>query len=646
MLSGKVSSICVVLCLRVIGGAPACAQVVKVWLTTDDQQTLMAPQPSVSFASGASTQLPTIYFDESQTAQTIEGFGASMTDSAAYLLNEVVPMSALPGVMQSLFSHSQGIGVSFLRNPMGASDIARNIYSYDDNSADSTNSSLPGFSISHDQADILPMLVQAKAINPRIKMLGTPWSPPGWMKASGTMLGGSSQGNSELLPAQYAAFTNYLVKYLEAYQSAGVPVDYLTIQNEPLYVPTYYPGSYMAPANQLTLLKNYVLPALSAANLTTRILVYDHNWDTPSYPETVLADATLAASPQVAGVAWHWYGGPPGAMTTLRNLYPRLGQYVTEASGGTWITDEVRQDFEMIINSMRNWSKSYVKWSLALDQNRGPFIPRGCDTCTGLVTVNSTTGAVSNTIDYYTLGHFSKFVLPGAVRVWSNNAPGIVSAAFINPRRRIGIPGPRRPDTAQRSRVLVVYNDSASAEIFQVVWYGMAFQYSLPSYAGATFQWDAALDCGVAACAAPTIAATTQIQASSYNTVSTDTNWSANASGLQTESCTDTDGGFDLGYSNPGYWAEYRNIDFASGVSSVQVRVANGSGSQGTLEFHTGSPTGPMIAQLTIPNTGGWQAWTTISTPVSGASGVEDLYLVFGNGASGGLGNLNWFQFQ
>ena len=146
------------------------------------------------------------------------------------------------------------------------------------------------------------------------------------------------------------------------------------------------------------------------------------------------------------------------------------------------------------------------------------------------------------------------------------------------------------------------------------------------------------------------IPATAQIEASSYNQVS----------GLQTETCSGTDskpcsdtdsngmqiGGFDLGYSSPGYWAEYRNIDFASGVSSVQVRVANGSGGPGNLEFHTGSPTGPLLAQATIPNTGGWQSWTTVNAQVSGASGVQNLFVVFQNGISGGLGNLNWFQFQ
>jgi glucosylceramidase len=643
MLWGRVSSVLAVLGLWAASGALASAQVVNVWLTTDDRQTLMAPQPPVSFAPGTSSQLPSIFISESQTGQTIEGFGASMTDSAAYLLNEVVPKTGLGGVIESIFGRTQGIGVSFLRNPMGASDIARSIYSYDDLSYGATDPSLASFSVAHDQVDILPLLAQAKAINPQIKMLGTPWSPPAWMKGNDSMLGGTSATLSQLLPAQYTAFAGYLVKYVQAYQAAGVTVDYLTIQNEPLNVPADYPGAYMGPPDQLNILKNYVLPALAAANIDTRILVYDHNWDTPSYPETVLADATLAGSAQIAGVAWHWYGGPPGAMTTLHNLFPQLNQYVTEASGGTWIYDEEQTDFEMIIHSMRNWSRSFVKWSLALDENRGPFIQGGCGTCSGLITVNSVTGAVTNNIDYYTLGHFSKFVLPGAVRVWSNNAPGLISAAFINPLRHAGIAGPDRSESRDRPRVLVVYNDSLSTETFQVVWYGTSFQYSLPSYAGATFQWDTGLgDSCRRECWVPVIPATTQIQASSYNQVSTATL----SSGLQTEPCADTDGGFDMGYATPGYWAEYKNIDFGSGVHSVSVRVANGSGSPAAIEFHSGSPTGPLLAQATIPNTGGWQTWQTVTATVSSAAGVQNLYLVFSNGVVGAAGNVNWFQFQ
>jgi glucosylceramidase len=387
----------------------------------------------------------------------------------------------------------------------------------------------------------------------------------------------------------------------------------------------------MTSAEQLNLLGNYILPALKAANLTTKVLVYDHNWDQPDYPQAVLNNAAIAASPNVGGTAWHWYAGPPGAMTTIHNQYPGLNNYVTEASGGTWISDEVKQDFEMIIHSMRNWASSYVKWGLALDQNRGPH-DGGCGTCTPLVTVNSQTGAVSYPVDYYTLGHFSKFVAPGSSEVWSSNLPGLISAAFVTPNQTL---------------VLVAYNDSSNSQTFQVPWRGRSFRYTLPALAGATFTWDGNTDVATgrggragdtkAGQPAPSysIAATQQIQASSYTQIAN----------LQSEPCIDTDGGFDLGYASDGSWLEYDNIDFGNGPSGVDVRWAS-AGSGGVLEFHIDSTSGPVIAQGTLPVTGGWETWQTFPMSVSAAQGLHKLFVIFRGSGAGGLGNLNWFHFR
>jgi glucosylceramidase len=596
------------------------AQQVTVWLTTDDRNSLLQPQPGVRFSRGAGGSVPTLVIDDRAAHQTVEGFGASMTDSSAYLLNEVLPAASLPGVMQKLFDRAKGIGISFLRNPMGASDLARTEYSYDDQPAGATDPNLASFSISHDQADILPLLVMAKGINPQIKMLGTPWSPPGWMKTSGSMIGGSLNA-----PA-YTALAGYFVKYLQAYAAAGVTVDYITPQNEPLNVPTDYPGMSMSSTEQINFLGDYLLPALKAAGLTTKVLVYDHNWDQPVYPQTVLADAAIASSPNVGGAAWHWYAGPPGAMTPIHNQFPALHNYVTEASGGTWISDEVKQDFEMIVHSMRNWASSYVKWGLALDQNRGPN-DGGCSTCTPLVTVNTQNGSVSYPVDYYTLGHFSKFVLPGSAQVWSSNAQGLIDAAFVTPNRTL---------------VLVVYNDSSNSETFQVWWRGRTFSYTLPPLAGATFTWPDNAEAvspgrGPRAGAIPayTIAATQQIQASSYTQLSN----------LESEPCTDTDGGFDIGYAADGSWLEYDNIDFGSGLSAVDVRWAS-AGSGGTLEFHLDGTPGPIVAQGSLPVTGGWETWQTFPMAVSGAQGLHKLFVIFHGAGTSGLGNLNWFRFR
>lgn len=606
------------------------AQTVGVWLTTDDQKTLLQSQQSVSFANGGSATTPTVFVDELSGYQSIEGFGASFTDSSAWLMNEKIAPSSLPTVMSSLFDHTAGIGISFVRNPMGASDLSRTVYSYDDLAAGATDPTLSSFSIAHDQADIIPLLLQARQINPRLKIMATPWSPPAWMKSSGTTI---DTVRGTLLPADYMPFANYFVRYLQAYATAGVSVDYISLQNEPLNDPAGLPCMYMAPADQLTILRDYVLPALAAGKLNTKVLLYDHNWDQPVYPQTILADSTVAASAQIGGIAWHWYGGTPGAMSLLHNQYRNRNNYVTEASGGTWIADEVKTDFETITQSMRNWSSSYVKWGMALDENRGPYIPGGCNDCTPLITVNQTSGAVSYNIDYFTLGHFSKFVLPGAVRVWSSNAPGIVSAAFTNPNG---------------TEALVAYNDSAASQTFQINSHGRSFAYTLPALAGATFVWTPqqhglpgrlslrpALDRPSPPPVYDVNAASQQIQASSYNDMF----------GVETETTSDVQGGYDVGYAAVGSWAEYQNIDFASGVSSVNVRTAS-AGSGGTLEFHLDTLNGPLIGTAALPVTGGWQIWNTVTAPISGATGVRNVFVLFTTGAASGIANLNWFQFH
>ena len=583
---------------------PARAQTVSVWLTTDNQRTKMQQQPSVTFTTGGGGANP-LAVDEAQTYQQVEGFGASFTDSAAYLLNEVATPSGRAAAMNDLFTRTgAGIGVSFVRNPMGASDLARSQYSYDDLPAGQTDTGLVNFSIAHDQQDIIPLLLQARQLNPQLTVMATPWSPPGWMKDSGSLIGGS------LLPSMYGPFANYFVRYIQAYQSAGIPVNYISLQNEPLYVPADYPGMSMDAATQTVVLRDYVLPALTANNLSTKVLVYDHNWDRPDYPDAVLSDQTILGSSQVAGTAWHGYAGTPGAMWTLRNKYPSKGNYETEHSGGTWVSDQVKADFEEITQVMRNWGRAYVKWSLALDQNRGPHTG-GCGTCNPLVTVN-TSGAVSYAIDFYTLGHFSKFVLPGASRVYSSNPSGVVGVAFRNP---------------DGSKALVAYNDTKTSKTFQVQWGAQTFSYTLAGLSGATFTWAGTQSGGY------TLSATTQVQASSFN----------DARGLQTEVTSDSVGGYDVGFADDGDYAVYKNVTFSAGVSAVDVRVASG-GNGGVMEFRLDGTAGPLVGTVNVPVTGGWQKWTTVSGAVSGASGQHDLYVVFRGTTD--IGNVNWFKFR
>ena len=581
------------------------AQTVNVWLTTDDQTHLLQPQTPIAFSPGGGGT-NCVVVDETQVYQQIEGFGAAFTDTTGYNLNEVALPATRTNALLTLFTRTgNGIGLSFMRLPMGASDLARSQYSYDDLAAGQTDTNLTRFSIAHDLADIVPLIKSARQLNPQMKIMANPWSPPGWMKSSDSMVGGL------LLPSMFQPFANYFVKFIKAYQLQGISIDYLGLQNEPLYVPTDYPGMSMDATTQTVVLRDYVLPALAANQLTNRVLVFDHNWDSSYYPDTVLSDPTLAVSSQVVGTAWHGYGGTPGVMLALASQFSTKGNYETEHSGGAWVSDQIRADFEEIIHVMRSWGRSYMKWNLAGDQNDGPHTG-GCSDCTPLVTINSTTGLASYTPDFYTLGHFSKFVLPGAYRVYSANSAGIISAAFLNP---------------DGSLALVAYNDTAASITFQVQWGTQSFTYSLASYAGATFSWT-----GTQA-GTSVLAATNQIPASSFNAVS----------GLQTEPTSDTTGGYDLGYAAGGSYALYPNVQLGAGLTNLSARLAS-DGSGGSIDFHLDSTTGPIAGTVTIPITGGWETWQTQPGTAYGGSGLHNLYLVY-NGSSG-LGNLNWFQFS
>jgi glucosylceramidase len=602
---------------------PISGPAVSVVLSTNDETQLMAAQPGVNFtASTADAGTNTVVVDPTQQYQSIEGFGAAFTDSAAYLLMEVEPSSTLSGTLNDLFTlNGNGIGLSFMRIPMGASDLALSVYSFDDMPVGQTDLTLSNFSIAHDQTYILPLILQAKTLNPQMKLMANPWSPPGWMKDPSSMNPVSMLGGTLLMTGpNEAAFANYFVKYIQAYQAGGVPIDYISLQNEPLYITTAYPSMGMSDTVQLTLLQNYLIPALTANNIPTRVLVYDHNWDTPSYPELVIGGLTAQQLTQVAGTAWHGYGGVPGAQQLVQNQFPTLGNWETEHSGGTWVTDQFTADFLEITLVLRNAGKSYVKWSLALDQNLGPNLTQnaglgGCNTCTPIVTVNSQTGAVTKDIEFYTLGHYSKYVLPGAVRVYSSNTPAIASVAFVNP---------------DGSVALIAYNNSASSQSFQVQWGTQSFSYTLPGTAAATFTWT-----GTEIGSTPSIAASAQIQGSSFSS----------ESGLETENTGDSSGEYDLGYITPGAYVVYKNVDFGTSVSQLTVRSAS-AGTGGTATFYLDSMTSTPVATVTLPVTGGWQTWANSSAPVSGAAGVHTLYVVFEAGGDEGIANVNWFQFQ
>jgi glucosylceramidase len=467
----------------------------RVWVTTPDRAELMAEREPVAFRPGASAH-PTIVVDPGKSYQRVDGFGASITDSSASVLRGLAP-AVRDETMRKLFDPVRGIGVSFLRQPVGSSDFTAEAehYTYDDVPAGQTDFPLRHFSIARDEERVLPLLRQAKRLNPALAVMGTPWSPPAWMKTGGSLVGGRLKDD----PAIYDAYARYLVEYVRAYQRAGVPIDFLSVQNEPQNrTPSAYPGTDMPVAQQLKVIEA-LGPKLRVASPRTKILAYDHNWAThpndvaatppgsppeTDYPYQVLRDP---AARWIAGTAYHCYYGDPAAQTALHEAFPHKGIWFTECSGSRGATDPPAKVFgdtlrwharNVVMGTTRNWARSAVNWNIALDSTGGPH-NGGCDTCTGLVTAQPD-GSVTTDAEYYTIGHLSKFVKPGATRIASTSfgTTGwngqVIDTAFRNP---------------DGSTALVVHNENDEPRTFAVSAGDRQFEYTLPGGALATFTW-------------------------------------------------------------------------------------------------------------------------------------------------------------
>ncbi|MYV55349.1 ricin-type beta-trefoil lectin domain protein [Streptomyces sp. SID3212] len=460
------------------GPAQAAGEQVNIYLTTTSDARGrvvtrgLQQQTPVNFQSGNGGSGTNVTVDENTRYQTFTGGGASFTDTAAYLMKEsgALSQATLDATMRKLFSPTDGIGLSFNRNPMGGSDLARFGYTYDDVPAGQTDPTLSKFSIAHDLRAVLPLTKQAKQLNPAMTNVASPWTAPAWMKDSGQLNGGWLKAEN------YGTYADYFVKYLQAYRDQGIPIDYVTAQNEPTCCSSY-PSMSWNGSGLAFFTKSNLLPKLQAAGLPTKVLAHDWNWDTyDAYAAETVNDAAVRNHPNFGGVAWHGYGGDIAKQTTVHNQYPTMDAFQTEHSGGEWIANQQREDMNNIIDYTRNWAKSVTKWSLAVDQNRGPH-NGGCGTCDGLITVHngdSRHGQVDYNIEYYTMGHLTKFVKPGASRISSTASGTVPNVAWRN---------------TDGSKALIAYNDGTAAQTLRVNWGGQNFSYSLPGKTSATFTW-------------------------------------------------------------------------------------------------------------------------------------------------------------
>lgn len=411
-----------------------------------------------------------INIDETKCRQTIDGFGASMTDASAWLMylhlrKELKRPDAYRELILKIFNKENGIGLSMLRQPIGASDYSLKWYTY----VDKINPEMEHFSIDYDLQYIIPCLKDAlQTDNNRIKIIASPWSPPEWMKLNG-----------EFNPEYYEALAKYFVNYILAYQQQSISIWAVTPQNEPGYTTTDYPTMKMNAKVQAEFIGGYLGPAFEKNKLGCRIICYDHNWNDPGPEYIKEIYSNRQAYRYTAGCAWHWYSKDYTVAGEIRDQYPDKGMWLTEGSSGEW--DPCRQwrdgfANQMVsqINYLRLGCKSIIFWNIALDENRGPNLIDNA--CRGLVMVNSKSGDITYNTDYYAMGHFSKFVDPAAICISSNEySREIKTVAFQN---------------TDGSKVLVVYNITKEMKNLQIKWHNKAFEYHIPGETAATFKWE------------------------------------------------------------------------------------------------------------------------------------------------------------
>ena len=457
------------LCLLGYAGT-AQSQPVQAWVTLTDQSKLLSREDGARFSDQAPQPLH-ITVDAQQRYQEIVGFGANISDASAWLIQHRMSATQRSALLQDLFGKPPGIGLSFTRLTIGASDFSQTHYALDDVPPGQTDYPLEKFSIEPMRSSVLPVVKAALAINPQLQVMASPWSAPAWMKTTDSLIQGT------LRPQAYDAFARYLVRYVDTMQAEGVPTYALTLQNEPHFEPKDYPGMRLDPAMRANLIGKHLGPLLAKRKPTVRILDWDHNWDEPQSPLQVLADPV--ARPFVAGVAWHCYAGDVSAQTQVHEAHPDKETFFTECSGGEWKPhwQETLPWFmrHLIIGTTRGWAKGVLLWNLALDENHGPHLG-GCSDCRGVVTINSKTGEVTRNFDYYALAHASRFVRPGARRIASSTAiDGIETVAFQN--------------SDDRSIALVTLNSSPQARKFSVGFAGRNFEHTMPGASVATFIW-------------------------------------------------------------------------------------------------------------------------------------------------------------
>ncbi len=438
------------------------------WLTNADRSALFEEQKQTSNFSDKGFNGPTITVDEKSRFQEIDGFGFSLTQGSAMHIIRMEP-AARAALLKELFAHDgKNVGISYVRLSIGASDLNERVFSYNDLPEGETDPEMLKFNLGPDHDDVIPVMKEILAINPKIKIMGSPWSPPVWMKVVRDTRG------SILKPEWYPAYARYFVRYIRDMKKEGIIIDAITVQNEPLH-PGNNPSLLMTAPDQAIFIKNHLGPAFKEAGIKTKIVLFDHNADRPDYAISIMDDPEVKK--YVDGSGFHLYAGRIEALSDVHAAHPDKHIYFTEQmvterpnSPRINITNPVTR---LIIGATRNWSRNVIEWNLAADPQNKPFTDRGgCPSCQGAVTIDK--NQVTKNLAYYSVAHASKFVRPGSVRIASNEIEGLSNVAFKTPEGK---------------KVLIVANTGSSPVEFSISYKGKVLSSKLGNGSVGTYVW-------------------------------------------------------------------------------------------------------------------------------------------------------------
>ncbi len=411
---------------------PAAYTRVEVYVTARDTGDRLTPHEPLSFEalSQPVESDPTIMLDSTKTFQVMEGFGGALTDAAAETYYRL-PEKSRHEILNAYFNSETGIGYSLCRTQINSCDFSCSSYAYDDVPGDTR---LEHFSVDHDRKFRIPFIKEALAASRNgFKLFASPWSPPAWMKTNNDMLHGGA-----LRPEFRQAWADYFVRFIQAYKDEGIGIWGVTVQNEPMAVQTWE-SCVFSGLDERNFVRDYMGPTFQRAGLSgIKIIIWDHNRGIMYQRAKAVYDDRQAAK-YVWGLGFHWYIGDHfDNVRLVHDAWPDKKLIFTEGTPASFNSAKLAewQWGEIYARSMmkdlNNWAAGWVDWNVLLDQQGGPN--HVGNFCVAPVIGNTSTGAITYMNSYYYIGHFSKFVRPGARRIiCSSNLDDLLATAFLNP---------------------------------------------------------------------------------------------------------------------------------------------------------------------------------------------------------------------